>query len=336
MTRRTLYTVPEFPKEVREEFRREAKRRGVNFLHEIGEFFIADENGPDLAWATDISWQSFEVPIPSIAQGGKNLREATKLVSSPRSELPWKWMRLEGLHHRRAALIAGNLHFAEAPPLSFLRGSTPAPRRNIAGFFLISPDIALAVFDSLTPYPGGQVHLSEQKVGPPSRAYLKLWEICARIEHAGGRRPNPEECALDLGSCPGGWTWALAEMGTEVFSMDGAPLDPEVMKRPEVIFKKGDAFQLRPEDALGALHSRKKIDWLFSDMICEPKRLPELISRWQTAENSPRFALSVKFKGEADLTAIDELRAIPGGRLRHLRQNKHELTWFHIPEAARL
>jgi 23S rRNA (cytidine2498-2'-O)-methyltransferase len=326
MIRRTLYTVPETPREARDEFRREAVRNGVRFLSETGEYFLAEENSPDLAWATDIAWHAFEIEVPSIAQGAKNLKRLAHERAGDSAGKSPRWLRLDGLHHRRAALIAEDLARGEAHARSYLRN---APRAEVsaplAGFFLLSPERAVAVFDSLTPYPGGGVPLAEEKRGPPSRAYLKLWEIWARLEVAGVSPPRAGETALDLGSCPGGWTWALAELGAEVFSIDGASIDPGVEKRPEVTFLKGDAFRLPP----------RKADWIFSDMICEPKRLPELIARWR-AVGCGRFALSVKFKGEADLAALEALRAIPGAGLRHLRQNKHELTWFLAPGLARI
>ncbi len=322
MTLRTLYTVPETPKEVRAEFRREAARAGLHFLAEIGEYFLAPADSPDLAWATDIAWRALEVEIPSIVQGAKNLKAAA--VTAGLTGV--RWLRLDGLHHRRAALVAENLAVGAAPGLSFRRGAVRAKSAApLAGFFLLAPDRAVAVFDSLTPYPGGLVPLAEERTGPPSRAYLKLWEICARLETAGVRVPRAGDTTLDLGSCPGGWTWALAELGAEVFSIDGAPIDPAVAARPEVTFQKGDAFRLPP----------RKTDWLFSDMICEPKRLPELIERWRAA-GCERFAISVKFKGDADEAALARIREIPGGKLRHLRQNKHELTWFCAPELARI
>jgi 23S rRNA (cytidine2498-2'-O)-methyltransferase len=319
--RRTLYTVPEIPTESRIEFLREAERRGVRFLAETGEYFLAEENAPDLAWASDIAWNAFEIEIPSIAQGAKNLKNAafTAGVASPR------WIRLEGMHHRRAALIEENLPTNEPPPLRFLRAErAPKLSQPLAGFFLIAPDRGVAVLDTLGPYPGGLLPFQEERVGPPSRAYLKMWEICARFEAAGISYPKPGDTTVDLGSCPGGWTWALAELGAAVFSIDGAPIDPAVEKRPEVSFERGDAFRLEP----------RKVDWVFSDMICEPKRLPGLIEAWKSV-GCERFALSVKFKGEADGADLDRLRNL-GGKLRHLRQNKHELTWFHAPGISRI
>ena len=322
MIRRTLYTVPESPMEAREEFRREAARRNVRFLSETGEYFLAEENAPDLAWATDVAWNAFEIEMPSIAKGAQNLKAAAVAAGakSPR------WIRLEGLHHRRAELVAEKLARGEAAPLSFVRGANRAkPAAPLAGFFLVAPERGIAVFDSVGPYPGGLVPFAEERKGPPSRAYLKLWEICARLEAAGVPPPHPGDSTLDLGSCPGGWTWALAELGAAVLSVDGAPIDPAIAKRPEVTFQRGDAFKL----------PARKVDWVFSDMICEPRRLPELIAGFRAA-GCERFALSVKFKGEADEAALAVLRATPGAKLRHLRQNKHELTWFLAPGLVRI
>ncbi len=332
MIRRTLYVAPDTPPEARTEFRREAAARGVEFLGEFENFFLAPEDGPNLVWACDISWDAYEVAIPSIAGGAKNLMDTLRAVRNRRPAEPSKalrWLLLDGEHHRRAALISENLASAETTDL----GPPDFSAAPSAGFFLIAPDRGVAVFDSLGPYPGGAIPLEERRVGPPSRAYLKLWEAFARLR----THPRPGEATVDLGSCPGGWSWALAEMKTEVLSIDGAPLDPTVAARPEIIFRKGDAFRISPADALAAFATpRRKIDWLFSDMICEPRRLPELISRWLESGFCERFVISVKFKGEADTDAIARLAAIPGGRLRHLRQNKHELTWFRTPELTRI
>jgi len=50
MPNRTVYTVPSQPKEVRTEFLREAESKGVSFLAELGEYFIAEAGSPDLVW----------------------------------------------------------------------------------------------------------------------------------------------------------------------------------------------------------------------------------------------------------------------------------------------
>lgn len=317
---RTVYTVP---KEVRDEFLKEAKVKGVRILEEIGEFFIADTGAPDLVWATDISFKAMVFDIPSIAHGAKNLRAMTQQKTH--------WQLLEGNLHRRATLIAEAIGEREMESFSYAKA--PLPRRGLeerngamnAAFFLISLNQGIALLDSLARYPGAAIPLREEKIGPPSRAYLKLWEAFARI----GDYPAPGARVLDLGSCPGGWTWVLAKLGCEVLSMDGAPLEPTVAAMPGVTFKKGDAFNLTPAEAT-AHFGGNPIDWIFSDMICEPKRLVTLLQTWLKAGVCSRFIISVKFKGEADPEVIRELSEL-GGRLRHLRQNKHELTWIRMP-----
>ncbi len=73
---------------------------------------------------------------------------------------------------------------------------------------------------SAHPLPDGEVIFTENKVDPPSRAYLKLWELFT-VE---GLKPKTGDKVLDLGSSPGGWTWVLDQMGCEVVSVDKAPL----------------------------------------------------------------------------------------------------------------
>lgn len=327
MIRRTLYTVPESPKDVRSEFLREAKNAGVKILAETGEFFIAEEASPNLVWATDYATEVFEIDVPSINQGAKNLREAW--VASAPGIKGGRWILLSGENHRRASLIAEAVRAIEPPPLTFPQGEN----KRTAGFFLLTAEKAVAVFDGLTPYPAGGVTFMEEKIGPPSRAYLKIWEALARIEKQTGITPQRGERAVDLGSCPGGWTWALARLGCEVVSVDGAPLELSVSNTPGVHFLKKDAFKLSPAEVLAAFPNAGsgKIEWVFSDMICEPKRLPILLRSWLESGICERFVISVKFKGEADLEALRELGSLGGGMLRHLRQNKHELTWFRIP-----
>lgn len=327
MIRRTLYTVPDSPKEVRAEFLREANRAGVEIIAERGELFLAEKNAPNLVWATDYTKDAFEVEVPSINQGAKNLREAMNTHFAGIKGA--RWVLLPGENHRRASLIAEALRAVEPLALPFPVNQ----EKKTAGFFLLNAEKAVAVFDSLTPYPAGGIIFAEEKIGPPSRAYLKIWEALTRIDKQTGIMPRKAEQVVDLGSCPGGWTWALGNLGCEVVSIDGAPLELSVSNMPGVHFLKKDAFKLKPAEILAIFPDcdTDKIGWVFSDMICEPKRLPDLLRAWLDSGVCERFVFSVKFKGEADLATLRELEGLGGGKLRHLRQNKHELTWFRIP-----
>ena len=77
---------------------------------------------------------------------------------------------------------------------------------------------------------------------------------------------------------PGGWTWALQQLGARVVSVDKAPLAPGVALLPRVEHRLQSAWALEPGE-LGA------IDWLFSDMACYPERLLRLVREWMAAGN---------------------------------------------------
>jgi 23S rRNA (cytidine2498-2'-O)-methyltransferase len=71
------------------------------------------------------------------------------------------------------------------------------------------------------------------------------------------------------------------------------------------------------------------VDWLFSDVVCYPKRLLSLVQKWLQSGTVRRFVCSVKFQGPTDFEVMRDFIAIPGSRLLHLHHNKHELTWIH-------
>ena len=125
------------------------------------------------------------------------------------------------LHHRRAALIQERLPHVSAKPVVFPAAAPTAP---LGSWTLLAPDRLLAAAHCSAPFPNGEVEFVEDKTGPPSRAYLKLWEALVRLR----RWPQPGERCLDLGASPGGWTWVLAKLGAHVVAVDKAPLDPRI------------------------------------------------------------------------------------------------------------
>jgi len=203
-----------------------------------------------------------------------------------------------------------------AKPLVF---GTPPPKAPLGSWTLLDANTVLAAPHCTSPFPNGEVHFVEDRTGPPSRAYLKLWEALTVI----GERPGPGQVCLDLGSSPGGWSWALARLGARVISVDRAPLAPEVARLPGIEYIAESAFALDPS-AIGP------IDWLFSDVICYPLRLLSLVERWLAAATCRRLVCTIKFQGETDHATAARFAAIPGSQLRHLFHNKHELTWIKL------
>jgi 23S rRNA (cytidine2498-2'-O)-methyltransferase len=77
------------------------------------------------------------------------------------------------------------------------------------------------------------------------------------------------------------------------------------------------------------------VDWLFSDVICYPRRLLGLIATWLASGLAKRFVCTLKFQGETDHEVAEAFKAVPGSRLMHLSYNKHELTWMKTGNAER-
>ncbi|MDL2271987.1 hypothetical protein LJC23_03030 [Desulfovibrio sp. OttesenSCG-928-I05] len=264
----------------------------------------------DPVWVQNIWRAPRFIPVTSIAHAAKELKAMGR---------NWAFLPLE--LHRRAALITEKLPHRSAKPFVF---GSPVPTAPMGGWTLWDNNLILASPDTSSPFANGEVHFDEDKEGPPSRAYLKLWECFTLTRHM----PKAGEHCIDLGSCPGGWTWVLAQLGATVLSMDKAPLDPAVEAMPTVSYRKESAFAADPK-LLGP------VDWLFSDVICYPARLVTMIRRWLDAGVCRNFVCTIKFQGETDHAATAELASIPGSRILHLSHNKHELTWVLLDSADR-
>ncbi|MGE5269609.1 MAG: SAM-dependent methyltransferase, partial [Thiohalocapsa sp.] len=192
------------------------------------------------AWAQNVWLDPVEMPNASIADAARKLRAIQR-----------NWAPYAPLLHRRAMLIQARLPVVSAKPLEF---GMPAPAAPLGSWTLLDAATLLAAPHCTSPFPNGEVHFIEDRSGPPSRAYLKLWEALTLI----GQSPLPGEICLDLGSSPGGWSWVLAQLGAQVVSVDKAPLAPAVARLPNVVYRAESAFALDPA-AIGP------VDWLFSD-----------------------------------------------------------------------
>lgn len=277
----------------------------AELAHELGDaerhgrLFLTDGPPRPAAWAQNVWLEVERLSIRSIGDAAKQLRARQR-----------NWALHSIAEHRRATLIEAKLpHFAPKP----IEPYAPLPTAPLGSWTLLDRDTMLASAHCSSPFPHGEVRFVEDREGPPSRAYLKVWEALT----LSGVTPSPGERAIDLGSAPGGWTWALAELGCDVVSVDKAPLDARVASRPNVEVRQQSAFALEPFD----------VDWLFSDVICYPARLRRLVERW--LPHASRMVCTLKFQGETDHDAAASFAAIEGSRLVHLSCNRHELTWIY-------
>ena len=270
-----------------------------------GRLLIAAGPPRSAAWAANVWLDPQEITISSISDAAAKLRAVQR-----------NWAVYAPRLYRRASLIQERLPTVSAKPLVF---GAPAPTAPLGSWTLLDAGTLLAAARCTSPFPNGEVHFVENRSGPPSRAYLKLWEALTLI----GCHPQPGEKCLDLGSSPGGWSWALQQMGANVVSVDKAGLAPGIARLPGIEHRLASAFALDPR-TVGPL------DWLFSDIVCYPARLLALVERWLAAATCRRFVCTVKFQGRTDHEAARRFAAIPGSQLRHLFHNKHELTWIKI------
>ena len=178
------------------------------------------------AWAQNVWHEPTRIEIASIGNAGKRLRAIQR-----------NWALYDFQLHRRAALIQAQLPKVSAKPLRF--GEAP-PAAPLGSWTLLDATTILAAPRCSSPFPHGEVRFIEDRSGPPSRAYLKLWEAFTIL----GRRPDPGALCLDLGASPGGWSWALQKLGAEVIGVDKAPLDPAVAALPRIRHLRQSAFAL--------------------------------------------------------------------------------------------
>lgn len=265
-----------------------------------GRLLVAPGPPRPVAWAQNV-WLEPEIrPIASIGDAAKQLRAIQR-----------NWALYSHVEHRRAALIQDKLPHVSAKPIA---PYTPLPEAPLGSWTLLDRDTMMFSAACTSPFPHGEVRFEEDREGPPSRAYLKLWEAFTLQ----GVWPRPGERVIDVGSAPGGWTWVLAQLGADVISVDKAPLDPRVAAMPNVTYRGESAFGLDTEP----------VDWFFSDVICYPTRLFELVERWRGF--ATRFVCTLKFQGETDHETAARFAAIEGSRLVHLSANRHELTWLRL------
>jgi len=283
--------------------------RHIRILEQRGRLILVEplrERRP--AWAQNIWLNPQFIPIESIGDA------AHKLASIQRN---WHLTDLD--NHRRATLISEKLPHVSSKPLHF---GYLAPTAPLGSWTLWEPNLVLASSECTSAFPDGEVHFVEDKINPPSRAYLKLWELFTILPEA---KPKAGDVCLDLGAAPGGWTYVLGSIGARVFAIDKAPLAENVRTMPSVESCIGSGFGLDPRHA-GA------VEWLFSDMICYPSRLYEGISRWIEYGECRRFVCTLKCQGKTDHETLARFAEFENARLIHLSCNKHELTFVLLPK----
>lgn len=174
------------------------------------------------------------------------------------------------------------------------------------------------------PHPGGLPRLNLDAEAP-SRAWLKMEQSLAWL---GLDAPGKLEkkTALELGSAPGGASWALLNRGMKVIGVDTAAMDTRVLEHPHFQHLRLPAGDL-PRSALPT-----EIDLLASDMNLHPGLVLRYLERL-TALTQPRWLILTLKMNDAEVesqipTLLQQLRRFAPGEVfaRQLHANRREIT----------
>lgn len=296
----------------------EVKRSLNNIKLESNSIFLAESNS-HLAqtWAQFYGSNSFEYHFESINEAANFLKNQVYIDPvSHEAKIQKRWFNISHSNYRRSELIQSKLVSAKNGKIHF---GDKIKKNHWGAWFLLNEHTLIGSSLTNAEVPFGELKFEEDKQNPPSRAYLKLWDFFTRFNIS----PKPDESVIDLGSCPGGWTWVLAELAATVYSVDTAEIDQKLISRPNVHFLKKDAFNINPKDF-------KSVNWMFSDIICTPDRLYNLVSNWIKNSNVKYIVATIKFKDNNinNNENILNFLSIKNSRVVHLYNNKHELTFF--------
>jgi 23S rRNA (cytidine2498-2'-O)-methyltransferase len=169
-------------------------------------------------------------------------------------------------------------------------------------------------------FPFGWHEFNEDKMTPPNRAYLKLWELLTVYNIP----LTKNDVAIEVGSSPGGWTWVLSSLINKIYSIDRAPLSEKISKIKNIQHFETDAFKLGPENYPDAT-------WFFSDLICTPDKIYETILFWMRHSPIQNYICTIKFKGDYQADDLKKFLDIEHSQIIHLYHNKNEVTWIRTP-----
>ncbi len=244
------------------------------------------------------------------ARGGADPEEEVSDVSGP-----------------KVAELCARLKSA-APPGTFAPSGTPRVGDLVLDVILGEgepPWLGCHVHgDGHSPHPGGQVALT-LPAEAPSRAWLKIEEAL----RWSGLPLRAGEVAVELGSAPGGTSWALLDRGLTVIGLDPGAMDPRVLARPGFSHLKMTLGDLRRE------HLPQRVDWLLLDVNLAPQialhQTRRIVSMLRPTLRGVIFTLKLneeRWKSAAEVPSL--CRRVAGMglvsvRATHLSANRREI-----------
>ena len=150
------------------------------------------------------------------------------------------------------------------------------PKRPVVHVFFIAPGCCYTRYsysNNNSPFYMGIPRLKFPS-DAPSRSTLKLEEafhVFIPADEWDERLANGMY-AVDLGACPGGWTYQLVKRNMWVSSVDNGPMAQSLMDTGQVTWLREDGFRYRP--------NRNNISWMVCDMVEKPAKVAALMAQW--------------------------------------------------------
>ncbi|APG19608.1 23S rRNA (cytidine(2498)-2'-O)-methyltransferase RlmM [Kosakonia radicincitans DSM 16656] len=151
-----------------------------------------------------------------------------------------------------------------------------SPKRPVVHIFFIAPGCCYTGYSysyNNSPFYMGIPRLKFPS-DAPSRSTLKLEEafhVFIPADEWDERLANGMY-AVDLGACPGGWTYQLVKRNMWVSSVDNGPMAQSLMDTGQVTWLREDGFRYRP--------NRNNISWMVCDMVEKPAKVAALMAQW--------------------------------------------------------
>jgi 23S rRNA (cytidine2498-2'-O)-methyltransferase len=169
----------------------------------------------------------------------------------------------------------------------------------------------------------------------PSRSTLKLEEAFFAFLNENEREIRLKQgmTAVDLGACPGGWTYQFVRRDIYVIAVDNGNMDPALLKSGLVEHLKEDGFKYRP---------KKTVDWMVCDMVERPSRIAKLVAEWAASKMAKEFIFNLKLPMKKKHLEVKEclniiseelnLEGIPFQmKCKHLYHDRDEVTvWLRL------
>lgn len=168
----------------------------------------------------------------------------------------------------------------------------------------------------------------------PSRSTLKLDEafnVFVEKEETEAR-VQPGMRAVDLGACPGGWTYQLVRRGMFVTAIDNGPMNEALMESGQVKHFTVDGFKYLPE--------KRNVTWLVCDMIEKPLKVTNLMLDWIVNGYAKELIFNLKLPMKKRFESVYECLTLLRDELmeygvdyrlqtKHLYHDREEVT-VHI------